>query len=58
MRRIRHLVAAGAVAVGAIAVGDSGPVSADHRALSGRCSRERNEVPGPGDPDGFGAAGC
>ena len=56
MRRVRHVVAAGAVAVGAIAVGDAGPVEAEHRALTATLLG-RNEVPDPGDPDGFGAAG-
>ena len=56
MRRVRHVVAAGAVAVGAIAIGDAGPVEAEHRALTATLLG-RNEVPDPGDPDGFGVAG-
>ncbi|MDF2732558.1 MAG: hypothetical protein K0S92_1191, partial [Desertimonas sp.] len=34
MRRVRHVVAAGAVAIGAVAAVDAGPVEAEHRALS------------------------
>ena len=56
MRRVRHLVAAGAVAIGAIAIADATPVAAEHKALSA-ILKGRNEVPDPGDPDGFGAAG-
>jgi CHRD domain len=56
MQRFRHLVAAGAVAVAAIAVADSGPVSAEVRAF-GAVLKGANEVPGPGDDDGSGVAG-
>ena len=55
MRRVRHLVAVGAVAIGAIAIGDASPASAEHRALSAILNGA-NEVP-PADPDGFGLAG-
>ena len=58
MRRLRHLVVGSAAVVAALAVGDSGPVAADHgfRAL-GTFMNGAAEVPGPGDPDGVGAAG-
>ena len=57
MRRVRHVVAAGAVAIGAAAAGDAGPASADHRfRVTGAVLLGRNEAQ-PGDPDGFGAAG-
>ena len=56
MKRIRHLVAAGAVAVAAIGVADSGPVSAEVRSF-GAVLKGANEAPGPGDPDGSGVAG-
>jgi CHRD domain len=55
MRRVRHLVAVGAVAIGAVAIGDASPASAERRALSAILEGE-NEVP-PADPDGFGLAG-
>jgi hypothetical protein len=58
MRRTRYLVGAAALAVGAVAIGDAGSVSADHRfRATATVLRGGNEVPGPGDPDGFGAAG-
>lgn len=56
MRRIRHLAAVGAMAIGAIAIGDANPVAAEHRAL-GAIMNGANERPGPGDEDGIGAAG-
>jgi CHRD domain len=56
MRRFRHLVAASAVAVAAVAVADSGPVAAEHRALSAFMTGAK-ERPGPGDRNGVGFAG-
>ncbi len=58
MRRARYLIGAAAVAVGAIAVGDANPATADHRDFGAMAAilRGRNEVPAA-DPDGFGAAG-
>jgi hypothetical protein len=58
MRRVRHLVVAAAAAVGAVAIGDASPVTADLgiRGLA-TIMTGATEVPGPGDPDGIGAAG-
>jgi CHRD domain len=58
MRRVRSLMVGTAVAVAAIAVGETSPVAADHslRAL-GTIMTGPQEVPGPGDEDGVGAAG-
>jgi hypothetical protein len=58
MKRARYLVGAAALAVGAVAVGDVSPTSADQRDFRAMAAilRGRNEVP-PADPDGFGAAG-
>ena len=58
MRRLRHLVVGGAAVVAAIAVGDASPAQADlgFRAL-GTVMTGAQEVPGPGDTDGVGAAG-
>jgi hypothetical protein len=58
MRRARYLVGAAALAVGAVAVGDAAPATADHRnfRVMATVLRGRNEVP-PADPDGFGASG-
>jgi hypothetical protein len=58
MRRVRHLVVGAAAVIGAVAVGDASPVTADGGVrgfatiLTGAAER-----PGPGDPDGFGFAG-
>jgi CHRD domain len=56
MKRFGHLVAAGAVAVAAVSVADSGPVSAEVRPFAA-VLKGANEVPGPGDTDGSGVAG-
>jgi CHRD domain len=58
MRLMKHLVAGVAMGVATIAVGDAGPVAADHTfRATGAILTGANEVPGPGDPDGVGAAG-
>jgi hypothetical protein len=56
MRRARYLMGAAAVAVGAIAAGDATPAAAEHRPLHAFMTG-RQEVPGPGDANGVGAAG-
>ncbi len=56
MKRFRHLVAAGAVAVTAIAIGDASPVAAERSALSAFMTGAK-ERPGPGDNNGVGVAG-
>ena len=57
MRRARYLVATAALTVGAVAVGDSNPASADHRfRAAAAVLRGANETSG-GDPDGFGSSG-
>jgi hypothetical protein len=60
MRRARHLVASAAVAVTAIstlAAGDATVAAVPRVRVTGAVLTGRAEVPGPGDPDGFGAAG-
>ena len=58
MRRVRHLVAGAAVAITAITVGDATTGATVPRLrATGAVLRGANEVPGPGDPDGVGAAG-
>jgi hypothetical protein len=58
MRRVRQLVAGTFVAAAAIVGGDAALVTADHRfGASGAILKGENEDPGPGDPDGVGAAG-
>ena len=58
MRRVRLLIAGTAIVVTSIAIGDASPTAADHgiRALATRLTGAA-EFPGPGDPDGVGAAG-
>jgi hypothetical protein len=56
MRRARYLIGAAALAVGAVAIGDASPARAERRALHAFMTGAK-EAPGPGDPDGFGAAG-
>jgi CHRD domain len=58
MRQLRHLAVGVSIGVAAIAVGDAGPTSADHALrATGAILTGADEVPGPGDPDGVGAAG-
>jgi hypothetical protein len=58
VRRARHLLIGAAVAVSTIGVADAAPVDAagSFRA-TGAVLKGANEVPDPGDPDGFGASG-
>jgi CHRD domain len=58
MRQLRRAAVGIAIGVAAIAVGDAGPVSADHAVrATGAILTGGQEVPGPGDRDGVGAAG-
>jgi hypothetical protein len=58
MSRVRHFLAGGAVAFAAIGAGAATPVAADSRshAFLATVMTGANERPGPGDPDGSGAA--
>lgn len=57
MRGTRHLLAATAIAVSAVAFTEAGTASADHRfAVTGTFLTGAQEVD-DGDPDGFGVAG-
>jgi hypothetical protein len=58
MKRARLVVAAAVVGIASVAVADAGPVAADHRnRATAAFLTGAKEVPGPGDPDGFGFAG-
>jgi hypothetical protein len=58
MRTFRHLVAAAAIAVTAVGLGSAGSASADHGfRFTGTILTGGQEVPGPGDDDGFGLSG-
>jgi hypothetical protein len=57
-KRIRYLLVAAAAVISGIAVTDSAPVSADGNfGAIGAILTGEQEVPGPGDADGIGAAG-
>ena len=58
MSRVRHVLAGGAVAFAAIGAGAATPVAAEGRshAFLATVMTGANERPGPGDPDGSGAA--
>jgi CHRD domain len=59
MRRVRQLAAGAAISVAMVAAGDATSVGADTTRFvaTGTVLTGANEVPGPGDPDGVGAAG-